>query len=303
MRFRSVCGEMIVMNKVMIVGCGYIGQRVARQLQRKGVPVTGFVNSQSSLDLCHQQQIDCHLFDLDKAWDSGYPYMDFSSSVILYTVPPQPAGEEDLRMRHFLELLRQHIPKKLVLISTTGVYGDCGGQWIDESTPLNPVVDRARRRFSSEQQAQTYCQNNHVALIILRVPGIYGPGKFPLERIRKGLPVVREQDSPFSNRIHAADLVTICVKAIEDDAIQGIYNCADGHPTTMFDYFMKVARAHGLPEPPAISLEQAKRELSPGMLSYMEESRRIGNAKLLRDFHITLQYPDLDAGLAECVKD
>lgn len=287
------------MRRVVIVGCGYIGQWVAKQLLDNERQVLGFVRSQQSLNLCKQKGIDCKLLDLDDCAVRFESDVDLSNSVILYLAPPQTKGEEDLRMQYFLHLIDQQLPAKFVLISTTGVYGDCGGDWIDETAPAEPKVDRAKRRFSAEQQVRKYCSNKNVPLIILRVPGIYGPGKFPLERIRKAIPIVREEDSPFSNRIHAADLVNICIKSISDDSLTGIYNCADGHPTTMYDYFMKVAKAHKLPAPPVISLAQAKQELSPGMLSYMEESRRISNAKLLRDFNLSLQYPDLDAGLRD----
>ncbi|HEY9052594.1 MAG TPA: SDR family oxidoreductase [Gammaproteobacteria bacterium] len=291
------------MRRVVIVGCGYIGQRVAQQLLKTERRVLGFVRSQQSLDICKQKGIDCQLLDLDDRAAEFEFGANFYDSVVIYLAPPQTKGGEDLRMQHFLRLIDQQAPAKFVLISTTGVYGDCGGDWIDEATPAEPKVDRAKRRFSAEQQVREYCSNRHVPLIILRVPGIYGPGKFPLERIRKAAPIVREEDSPFSNRIHAADLVNICIKSITNDTLTGIYNCADGHPTTMYDYFTKVAKAHKLPAPPVISLAQAKKELSSGMLSYMEESRRISNTKLLRDFNLSLQYPDLDAGLKDIARD
>ena len=112
-----------------------------------------------------------------------------------------------------------------------------------------------------------------------------------------GEPVVNQQDSPFTNRIHVADLVTVCELALLSLTITGIYNVTDGHPGTMYEYFTGVAARLNLPAPPAISLEQAKQQLSAGMLSYMAESRRIDNAKLLNDFGLTLQFPDLVHGL------
>ncbi|HEY9051986.1 MAG TPA: SDR family oxidoreductase [Gammaproteobacteria bacterium] len=291
------------MRRVVILGCGYIGQWVAQQLLDNAGSVLGIVRSQQSLETCKQKGIHCQLLDLDDSAAGFKSDEDLSGDIILYLAPPQAKGEEDVRMQHFLRLIDRQLPSKFVLLSTTGVYGDCGGDWIDETTPVDPKVDRARRRYSAECQVQDFCIRRNIPLTILRVPGIYGPGKFPLERIRKAMPIVREEDSPFSNRIHAADLVNICIKSITDDTITGIYNCTDGHPTTMYDYFMKVAQAHNLPSPPVISLAQAKKELSPGMLSYMEESRRIGNAKLLRDFNLSLQYPDLDAGLKDIAKE
>ncbi len=181
------------------------------------------------------------------------------------------------------------------------MYGDCKGAWIDETTPLNPTADRAFRRADAERQVQQFCQRLDIPLVILRVPGIYGPGKIPLARIRSSLPIVNKQDSPFTNRIHADDLVEVCEKALLNPRITGIYNVTDGHPGTMYDYFVGVAAAMNLPAPPAIALEDAQQQLSAGMLSYMAESRRINNKKLLKDFELVLQYPDLQEGLKHIV--
>jgi len=220
-------------------------------------------------------------------------------SVLYYFAPPPAQGSIDTRARQFIKQLIK-APSRIVLISTTGVYGNCHGQWVNENTALNPGVDRARRRVDAEQQFQSYCREFNIPLVILRVSGIYGPGKLPLKRIKTQTPIVREEDSPFSNRIHTDDLLEICLKAGLSENIEGIFNCADGHPTTMYDYFIKVARAKKLPEPPAITLQQAKTQLSAGMLSYMSESRRIDNQKLLTVFDLSLKYPDLEKGLSSC---
>ena len=235
--------------------------------------------------------------DFDNAVGLANEQLMITGRRIIYLAPPPRSGQLDTRIKNFLAAIKTQQPDKFVLISTTGVYGDCGGEWIDEQTPLNPTVDRARRRVDAEQQVQAFCEARNIPLVILRVPGIYGPGKLPLARIKKGAPVVRQQDSPYTNRIHAYDLVNICQAALTENNISGIYNCADGNPGTMYEYFMQVADAYNLPRPPASPLQQAEQQLSAGMLSYMGESRRIGNEKLLKDFPLTLQYPDLRVGL------
>jgi nucleoside-diphosphate-sugar epimerase len=144
---------------------------------------------------------------------------------------------------------------------------------------------------------QQFCEQHNIPLVILRVAGIYGPGKIPVARIKSGSPIVKQEDSPFTNRIHAIDLVNICEQALLDESITGIYNVTDGHPGTMYEYFNGVASALNLPSPPAISLQEARHQLSEGMLSYMAESRRIHNDKLLQDFRLELQYPKLEQGL------
>lgn len=276
-----------------ILGCGHIGKLLARQLQKKKIAVTGHVSSDSSLAECNNRNITCKKTDLDKPLAD----IDISRHRVIYLVPPSRSGKTDTRITNFLNAIEKHRPEKFVLISTTGVYGDCKGAWIDESSPLNPIAERAFRRADAERQVQQFCQRHEIPLVILRVPGIYGPGKIPLARIKSGQAIVNKQDSPFTNRIHADDLVNICQKALLEPHITGTYNVSDGHPGTMYEYFTGIAAALNLPSPPAISLEEARHRLSDGMLSYMGESRRIDNKKLLKDFDLELQYPDLHEGL------
>lgn len=278
---------------ITIFGCGYIGKLLARQLLDKNIPATGIVHSASSLAECEDRDIPCGMLDLDRQLNET----DMSGHRVIYLAPPPGKGKIDTRITNFLRAIENHAPEKFVLISTTGVYGNCNGEWIDETRPLNPIADRAYRRVDAEQQVQQYCRRHNVSLVILRVAGIYGPGKTPVERIKSGQPVVSAKDSPFTNRIHAMDLVNICETALLNPDIAGTYNVTDGHPGTMYEYFTGVARAMNLPAPPEISLSEARRQLSEGMLSYMAESRRISNKKLLNDFQIELRYPTLREGL------
>ena len=288
---------MINNTHIAIAGCGYIGKLLALQLLNKNIAVTGFVSSEHSLSECKNRNIACEIIDLDQPLDN----LNFAGQRVIYLAPPPRTGKTDTRITNYLHAIENQPPEKFVLISTTGVYGDCNGAWVDESTPLRPNAERAFRRADAEQQVQQFCQRLGIALVILRVPGIYGPGRIPLARIKSGQPIVNKQDSPFTNRIHADDLVTICKQALLDTDITGIYNVSDGHPGTMYDYFVGIAETMNLPAPPAISLADAQHQLSEGMLSYMAESRRIDNHKLLKDFALVLQYPDLQAGLKNIV--
>jgi nucleoside-diphosphate-sugar epimerase len=307
----------------VIAGCGYLGMKIARQLTHdhhcQAKDILALVSCRASADKCLLAGLSPLILDLDNAPDMQDSRLTLSlltpslltkafaqtQPIVFYFIPPPPRGNKDTRANRFIELLShmaafKEIKKaaKIVLISTTGVYGNCHGQWVDESTPLNPRLDRAKRRVDAEQQFQAYCHTQQIPLVILRVAGLYAPDKLPVQRLKEKKPVVSKEDSPYSNRIHADDLVTVCVKAAKSTTIEGVYNCADGHPTTMYDYFLHVARFCQLPEPPVISLTQARTELSQGMLSYMGESRRIDNRKLLRDFAIQLKYPNLDKGLS-----
>jgi nucleoside-diphosphate-sugar epimerase len=185
-----------------------------------------------------------------------------------------------------------------VLLSTTAVYGDCEGKWITEAQAVNPQTARGRRRLDAENVLQQWAQQHGVAYVILRVGGIYGPGRLPLARIKQGLPILRESESPYTNRIHQDDLASICVAAAERGKSGEIFNISDGQPSTMSHYFKAIASAVGLPQPPEVSLDEATRVMSAGMLSYLKESRRLDNRKLREQLGVELVYADLSAGLS-----
>ena len=156
----------------------------------------------------------------------------------------------------------------------------------------------------------TWSEQTGVPVVILRVGGIYGPKRLPVERLKQGLPILKEALSPYTNRIHEDDLAMICVTAADKSpnrasnqaSTQAIYNVSDGKPSTMSRYFKDIAQALGLPQPPEVDMAQAKQMLSAGMLSYLQESRRIDNRKLIRELGVQLQYPDFETGLAACLE-
>lgn len=276
------------------MGCGDIGRRVARLYQNEGVKAIGWVRSEESLQLGLAQGFAMRKGDVDQG--SFFPIFALDEALVYWFMPPQPSGEYDDRVRRFLKGV-DAAPKRVLLISTTGVYGDCGGRWIDESEPLKPLADRAKRRADAENVVQEWAARFGGEIVILRVPGIYAPDRLPLERLRRGEPVLHEQEAPWTNRIHADDLAMVCKRAMEVAPPGSIYNATDGHPSTMTDYFNQVADFAGLPRPPQISMAEAQTAMSAGMLSYLQESRRIGNEKLLLELGVNLRYPSLADGL------
>jgi len=182
------------MKNIFIVGCGYIGRRVSRLERVEGSRVAAMARSESSADLLEQEGIDVVMGDLDDA--ASLAGLSLAGSIVYYFAPPPSEGIVDSRMDTFLSSLDPpSLPERVVLISTTGVYGNCRGEWVREDRPAAPEADRAKRRLSAETMLSSWGEASSIPVIILRVPGIYGPGKLPERRLTQGLPVLREEDS------------------------------------------------------------------------------------------------------------
>ena len=286
------------MKSVLIVGCGDIGERIGRLCQEKKLPVAGLVRSTESMNRLHKAGIEPLQADLSQAESlRGLPT---KKRTIFYLAPPPSEGEMDPLIRQFLAAISSdELPEKLVLLSTTAVYGDCHGEWVDETHPVNPQTARGKRRSDAEQAARDWSAKTGIPIVILRVGGIYGLGRLPIARIEKGLPILKEAESPFTNRIHQDDLAQIFVAAAETGKAGEVYNVSDGQPSTMSRYFKEIAQIYGLPMPPEVSMEEAQQVMSAGMMSYLKESRRLENRKLLVELGVVLRYPNLEKGLAE----
>ncbi len=288
------------MKNVLIIGCGDIGHRVAAIEQGEGNRVAALARSDKSARSLKDQNIEPIRGDLDNP--RSLQGLQTKGTLLYYFAPPPPGGTTDPRMEAFVSALQPPgLPERVALISTTGVYGDCGGAWITENRRPNPQSDRARRRLDAENTLLRWSEATGVPVVVLRVAGIYGPGRLPEKRLRSGEPVLREDDSPWSNRIHADDLARTCFAAARTGRLGATYNVSDGHPSTMTDYFFRVADLLGIPRPPTITMEEARRLLSPGMLSYLAESKRIDNRRMREELGIEPLYPTLESGLPSCI--
>jgi nucleoside-diphosphate-sugar epimerase len=281
--------------QVLIIGCGDIGLRVAALEQAAGRSVSALARSEATAQKLASAGITAVAGDLDKP-DSLRTLPTAES--VYYFAPPPPTGEDDPRLAHWLATYAgRALPRRIVYISTSGVYGDCAGAWVDESWPVNPRSARGKRRAAAEALLQTHS----IEHVILRVPGIYGPGRLPKERILQAVPVVCEAESPWSNRIHADDLAQACFYAARQGKAGGIYNISDGNPSTMSAYFFQVADSLGLARPPVISMAEARQVLGPGILSFLEESKRLDNRRMREELGVILKYPMLAQGLPACL--
>ncbi len=284
-------------KNIWIIGCGDIGRRLASLYSAQSKPpiINALVKSNESFTTCDKLGLKTIKINADESvgfFSSNTNKVDLEGAQLFYFVPPPSEGKVDTRLARFLANV-SNAPSRIVLISTTGVYGDSQGEWIDETTPTNPVADRAYRRLSAEEALKKWAKKYDKEYMILRVPGIYAQDRLPLARLQKGLPVVNPTEAGFTNRIHADDLAQACLLAMNSSHKNETINITDGNPSTMTDYFNQVADFVGLPHPPQISLQKAEQTLSAGMVSYLKESRRIKNSKMLALLNIKLKYPTL----------
>lgn len=261
----------------IVVGTGYTGRRVLAMLpEGRG---TGFARSTLDLD------------------DPSLPGPQLPTEyALLYTVPPHPDSAGDERLKRLLSLLDPS-PVRFVYLSTTGVYGDRRGHEVTEDDKPDPATERARRRLAAETLLASWCDDRHTEHVILRVPGIYGPGRLGIARIEAGEPLIREADAGPGNRIHIDDLAACCLRALSADAPPGIYNVGDGDHRSSTAFAKSVARLAGLESPPEISREEAESTLSEARLSFLGESRIVHTGKMRDVLGFTPRHTDPEAGI------
>ncbi|MDO9285959.1 MAG: NAD-dependent epimerase/dehydratase family protein [Aquabacterium sp.] len=283
---------------LLVVGCGDVGKRVLRLLRGRWRLLALTSSPQRCSELRAAGAVPL-LGNLDDA--ASLHRIGALADAVLHLAPPPGQGAQDLRTAHLLQALaRGGRVKRLVYGSTTGVYGDAGGAQFDETRPLAPATDRARRRVAAERRLRAFGLDRGVAVTLLRIPGIYAgdrPGGHPRERLARGAPVLRAEDDAYTNHIHADDLARACVAALHRGGRQRAINVCDDTDLRMGDYFDLAADLCGLPRPPRLSREEAARQLSPMQLSFMGESRRLLNRRLKAELGLRLRYPTVVQGL------
>lgn len=225
------------------------------------------------------------------------------AQAVLHSAPPPASGDGDPRTRRLLAALAKSVslPRCLAYISTTGVYGDCAGARVPETRPTVARTPRARRRVAAERSLRIFGRRGP-RVSILRAPGIYAADRLPLERLRRGDPVLIAAEDVYTNHIHAEDLAAACVAALERGGANRAYNICDDTALAMGDWFDKLADAFGLARPPRATRVEVKSRLSPTLLSFMGESRRLVNARMKRELGLRLRYPTVDAGIAAALQ-
>jgi nucleoside-diphosphate-sugar epimerase len=284
------------MNRVLIIGCGDIGRRVARLLRGRA-RLYGLLRTPERADALRAAGIVPIAGNLDDP--RTLARLAGLADVILHLAPPPATGDEDTRTRHLLAALsRRRLPSSLVYVSTSGVYGDCSGEVVPETRTPRPRNARAQRRLDAERQVRDWAARNGVRASILRAPGIYAADRLPLARLRAGIPAILAAEDSYTNHIHADDLARLLVAAMRRGALNRLYHASDDSGMKMGDYFDRVADTFQLPRPPRLPRDEVARAVPPELWSFMAESRRLDNMRIKRELHFRLLYPAVADTLA-----
>ena len=283
---------------MLIVGCGDVGLRAARLLLPR-VRVLALARTQASADALRAVGIVPVAGDLDDA--ASLRRLAGLATRVLHLAPPSGRDAGDARTAALLAALaRRAPPQALVYGSTTGVYGDCAGAWVNETRPIAPRTPRAQARAAAEGHVRTFGRATGTRASILRIPAIYAPDRpsgTARERLLQGTPALVAEDDVWASRIHADDLARACVLALWRGRPQRVLNVSDDRPMKMGEYLDLAARLYGLPLPPRVTRAEAAQTLSPLRLSFMSESRRVVNTRIKRELRLRLRHLGPETGL------
>lgn len=283
------------MRRLLIIGCGDVALRAVKRFL-PACRIYALTHTPARAEDLRRLGITPIIGDLDHP--ESLSKLAGLAHCVMHFAPPQSAGDIDQRTHNLLAVLDRGeiLPQRLVYISTTGVYGNCDGHWVEETRSPHPTTARAKRRLSAETQLREWGIRRGVTVSILRVPGIYSSERLPLARLKNGTPTLIESEDSFTNHIHAEDLARVAAAAMYRGKPGRIYNATDDSNIKMGDWFDLLATRFNLPKPRRITRAQAQTEITPSLLSFLNESRRVSNKRLKRELRVRLAFPDVDAG-------
>lgn len=285
--------------KAFFFGLGFSSLASARAMRQRdpGVTIAGTVRSQAKANLLADCALQALLFD-GKASSPDVAEALADTTHLIQSIAPDENG--DLVLRHFRdELGSARKLEWLCYYSTVGVYGDFGGEWIDETAPLVPRNMRSDRRVIAEQQWRDFASERGLPLTILRLAGIYGPGRSTFDKLRAGTARRVVKPGQVFNRIHVEDIARVTALAAEA-RLEGTFNLSDDEPAPPQDVIEHAARMIGMPVPPDLPYETA--EMTQMQRSFYRDNKRVSNRAIKRALGIELLYPDYRAGLAQILE-
>jgi nucleoside-diphosphate-sugar epimerase len=281
---------------LLIVGCGDVGLRLVHWLRARHPSdrlriLATYRSPEKAAAIRAAGATPIHL-DLDRPTLVTKKRLGaLAHWMINLSPPPNDSPGTDPRSKNLMQLLQGVDSPRWVYISTSGVYGDCQGAWVTESRPVAAKSARGARRVDGERIHRAKGAS------VLRAPGIYGHDRLPVDRLKAGTPALRPEDDTFTNHIHALDLAIMSWLAVFRSRAKRVFNASDDSHLKMGDYFDAVAQAFELPKPPRLSRADIATAVSPMMLTFMSESRRLVNARMKKELRMRLRYPTVASTL------
>jgi nucleoside-diphosphate-sugar epimerase len=285
------------MDKLILAGSGYLG----------GYIINLILQNQYNFavkEVCRtKKNRPADIENIIRDFDEEKIDLQFAeNSTVIYMAPPSTFSNKDDRIKKFIKNISNLKIKKIIYTSTSGVYGDCKGRVVDENTGVAPITERATRRVDAENQLMRFSKKNNIKLIILRVPGIYGKGRLPVDRVKLREPLVNNNESRVTNIIHVEDLARICIASIALENEIEIINVSDGNPIKTTTYYEHVYEAINIKLPEYITFEQALQTYSEKRLSFLKESRILNVEKMKKIFYGCITYKDARIGIKKCLR-
>jgi nucleoside-diphosphate-sugar epimerase len=275
-------------------GLGYSALALARRLAASGWRVSGTCRSAEKAALLREAGLSAVLFDRDRPLEATALH---GVTHLLVSVPPDASGDPVLAV-HGRDIAAKLGLFWLGYLSTTGVYGDRGGGWVDETAQLHPTGERGRRRAVAEQGWLELWRDRGVPVHIFRLAGIYGPGRSAFDALRAG--TARRIDKPGQvfSRIHVEDIATVLEASMARPRPGAAYNLSDDDPAPPAEVTLHACRLLGRDPPPLVPFAEAEKEMSAMARSFWDDNRRVSNRRIKEELGVALRYPDYKSGLA-----
>lgn len=289
-------------SRIVIAGCGQVGKALLNHFQNRDFTATYRPGANSPPKVANLRLLKAKAIQIDLSEPSNLKRLAGLASKVIWMAAPNGSTAVDHSLQHLALELKKHQAfhnqkASVVYVSTTGVYGDVQGNWVNERSRTNPQSPRAIRRVQTENQLKTAYKKRQINVALVRAPGIYSESRLPIDRLKNGTPALISQEDSYSNHIHELDLARICMFTLFRARPWDVINAVDTQPSKMSEYFDEVAEHFGLPKPPRISREKAQEMVSPMMWSFMKESRRIQSLRLNK-LKIKLLYPTVKSFLS-----
>jgi nucleoside-diphosphate-sugar epimerase len=284
-------------SKLFAFGFGYSAEALAHRLGT-GWRIAGTCRTEDRRTELAARKIDAHIFDGSATLADATSVLA-GTTHLLSSVPAEDAGDPVLA-RHGDDIARLKTLRWVGYLSTTGVYGDRDGGWVDEESVLRPTGERGRRRVAAEAGWLALWHRHGVPVHVFRLAGIYGPGRSAFDSLRSGRAQRIDKPGQVFSRIHVADIAAVLAASMARPKPGAIYNVCDDDPAPPADVIEHAARLLGIAPPPLIPFDQAK--LSDMARSFYADNKRVKNERIKGELGVALAYPSYREGLAAILK-